>query len=188
MHHQLEQQLNTARREDGEIDLNMLLTMVQRLYEETDRERRRMSDTIASMSEQVGTIQGRLRDAFDVVPQGLALLDPEDRFVIWNRRYEELHPALSGRLTTGMTFEEALRICLEAGVYADAVGREEEWLYARLKRHALPQNIEEQRSTNGKWLRVEESRTADGGCISARIDITEFKEREESFRLLFESN
>jgi diguanylate cyclase (GGDEF)-like protein/PAS domain S-box-containing protein len=41
---------------------------------------------------------------------------------------------------------------------------------------------------NGRWVRVEERRTADGGNIGVRIDITDLKQREASFRLLFDAN
>src|SRR5258708_39622667 len=34
---------------------------------------------------------GRLREAFDVVPEGLALFDADDRYVLWIRRYAELY-------------------------------------------------------------------------------------------------
>ena len=37
-------------------------------------------------------------------------------------------------------------------------------------------------------MRVEERRTADGGHVGVRIDITELKKREASFRLLFDHN
>ena len=38
------------------------------------------------------------------------------------------------------------------------------------------------------WLRICERRTADGGSVGIRIDITELKRREESVRMLFEVN
>jgi diguanylate cyclase (GGDEF)-like protein/PAS domain S-box-containing protein len=37
-------------------------------------------------------------------------------------------------------------------------------------------------------VRAEEQRTADGGIIGVRVDVTELKNREASFRLLFEHN
>ena len=39
-----------------------------------------------------------------------------------------------------------------------------------------------------RWFRVDERRTADGGSIGVRIDITELKRREASLRLLFAGN
>jgi diguanylate cyclase (GGDEF)-like protein/PAS domain S-box-containing protein len=41
---------------------------------------------------------------------------------------------------------------------------------------------------DGRWLRHDDRRTPDGGAIGMRIDITDLKRREESFRLLFDAN
>ena len=39
-----------------------------------------------------------------------------------------------------------------------------------------------------QWVRIEERRTPEGGNVSVRIDITDLKQREASFRLLFDDN
>jgi diguanylate cyclase (GGDEF)-like protein/PAS domain S-box-containing protein len=61
-------------------------------------------------------------------------------------------------------------------------------LAARLARHASPESSHEQQVDSGHWVRVHERRTADGGSIGIRFDITELKQREASFRLMFEGN
>lgn len=48
--------------------------------------------------------------------------------------------------------------------------------------HALPQHSHEKHLNGDRWVRVEEQRTADGGSISIRIDITDLKRREAYFR------
>ncbi|WP_409190935.1 EAL domain-containing protein [Bradyrhizobium sp. RDM4] len=129
-----------------------------------------------------------LKEALDVVPEGLAVFDKEDRLVLWNRQYADFYSASNHALAEGVRFEEMLRAGLRRGQYADALGREDEWLSERLAWHNLPQSSHEQRLPGDRWLRVEERRTADGGSIGVRIDITELKRREASFRLLFEEN
>ena len=74
------------------------------------------------------------------------------------------------------------------GRYPQAAGREKQWMAVRRALHALPESRHEQRLSGDRWLRVEERRTADGGTIGVRIDITELKRREASFKLLFENN
>ena len=103
----------------------------------------------------------RLREAFDVVPEGLALFDQEDRYVLWNKRYLELYPETGEDIQVGRTFEDVLRAGLAKGQYPDAAGREAEWLAARLARHTEVQSSHEQRLPGDRWLRVEERRTAD---------------------------
>jgi diguanylate cyclase (GGDEF)-like protein/PAS domain S-box-containing protein len=129
----------------------------------------------------------RLVEALEVVPEGIALMDADDRLVLWNRQYAETYK-LTEKIVAGMSFEDILRDGLARGQYADAIGREEEWLAQRLALHRLPSNRFEQRLSTGRYVVVEERRTADGGNIGIRMDVTEIKEREESFRLLFNSN
>ena len=88
----------------------------------------------------------------------------------------------------GVSFEEMLRVGLARGQFPEAKGLEEQWLRERLARHAQPQSMHEQQLSGDRWVRVEERRTADGGSIGVRVDITDLKRREASFRLLFEEN
>ncbi|HMK78719.1 MAG TPA: EAL domain-containing protein [Xanthobacteraceae bacterium] len=130
----------------------------------------------------------RLVDALDVVPEGLAIFDAEDRLALWNRRYGDLYEQTGDALRVGMPFKEILRAGLARHQYPDAEGHEEEWLRHRLARHAQPYNTLEQPIPGDRWLRIEERRTADGGSIGIRVDITDLKRSEASFRLLFEEN
>ncbi len=130
----------------------------------------------------------RLLDAIEVVPEGLVLLDADDRFVLWNRRYAEAYAGGGYQITRGQSFEDTLRAGIACAQYPEAVGREEEWLAERLALHHAPESNHEQQLPNGRWLRIQERRTSDGGSIGVRIDITELKQREASFRLLFDGN
>jgi diguanylate cyclase (GGDEF)-like protein/PAS domain S-box-containing protein len=129
-----------------------------------------------------------LLDALDVVPEGIVILDADDRYVLWNRRYGELYLESQNALVAGMRFEDTLRFGIACGQYPDAKGCEEEWLQERLARHAQPQSMHEQQIAGDRWVRIEERRTSDGGSIGIRVDITDLKRREASFRLLFEEN
>ncbi|WP_312015462.1 EAL domain-containing protein [Bradyrhizobium manausense] len=129
-----------------------------------------------------------LTEALEVVPEGLALFDKDDRLVLWNRQYAEFYAASQEALAAGTPFESILRAGLARLQYPEAIGREDEWLAERLARHALPRYSHEQHLPGDRWIRVEERRTADGGSIGVRIDITDLKRREASFRLLFEES
>nr|WP_184456248.1 PAS-domain containing protein [Rhizobium aethiopicum] len=130
----------------------------------------------------------RLLAAFEVVPEGLVLFDEEDRFALWNQRYEQLYAESGDMLVKGMRFEDRLRAGLERGQYPEAVGREEEWLAERLSHHAKPTSKHEQRLPGNRWIRIEERRISEGGSVGIRVDITDLKMQEASFRLLFEGN
>lgn len=142
----------------------------------------------ARAEQQARAAHAHLLDAFEVVPEGLALFDAEDRFVLWNRRYEQIYTESGNRISKGMRFEERLREGLKHGQYPEAAGREEQWLAERLALHAAARSTHEQRLPGNRWIRIDERRTSDGGSVGIRVDITDLKQREASFRLLFESN
>jgi diguanylate cyclase (GGDEF)-like protein/PAS domain S-box-containing protein len=130
----------------------------------------------------------RLIEAFDVVPEGLVYFDKDDRYVLWNNRYSELYGNNTDLIVAGARFEDVLRAGLAKGQYLEAVGREEAWLADRLEKHDQIDSVHEQQLVSGRWVRVEERRTSSGERIGVRIDITDLKRREASFRLLFVNN
>jgi diguanylate cyclase (GGDEF)-like protein/PAS domain S-box-containing protein len=130
----------------------------------------------------------RLREAIDILPQGIVFLDEEGRYILWNKKYAEIYDATADLYRTGVKLEDTLRIGVARGEYPDAVGREEEWLAERLKRLYHPGERHEQTLKNGRVILIEERLTGDGGVVGLRVDITELKQREASFRLLFDSN
>jgi diguanylate cyclase (GGDEF)-like protein/PAS domain S-box-containing protein len=134
----------------------------------------------------------RLLGAFDVLPEPTLLLDADDRLVFWNAAYAQTSPLAAGHgdssLRRGMSFEELARANLAKRRFPDAIGREEEWLADRLAKRLQPSSTFEHRLSDDQWALIKERRTPDGGYINIRIDITELKRREASFRLLFEDN
>jgi diguanylate cyclase (GGDEF)-like protein/PAS domain S-box-containing protein len=129
----------------------------------------------------------RLIDAANLMAQGFVLFDSEDRHVVWNDRYAELLGDARDALFVGAKFEDVVRAGFAKGRYAGLEG-DEEWIAERMARHRRPENSFEMELKGGQWIRVDERRTADGGGIGMRIDITELKRREESLRLLFSRN
>lgn len=188
MHKLFARQLAEATRDTGEVDLVALGELVGGAYEDSDRERRRTDRSMASMIDELGHVHQRLVDAFEAIPEAIALFDAEDRYVLWNRRYAEIYATSAVPIAVGATFEAALRAGLANGDYVDAIGREEEWLSERLARHRQESSTHEQELSGGRWVRVDEYRTANGGSVGIRVDISDLKKREESFRLLFDDN
>ena len=116
-----------------------------------------------------------LREAIDAMSDGLAFYDAEDRLVLWNNRYAEVNPELSSNLKAGMTFREIIQIGLDEDLYADARGRQAEWIQERMEaRHALSTTME-QHIAGDRWLRVSDRRTAAGGIVTVCNDITDLK-------------
>ena len=117
----------------------------------------------------------QIREAIDAMPDGLAFFDADDRLVLWNNRYDEVNPELSSNLQAGMTFREIIQIGLNEGLYAEAKGREEEWITERMESRRALSAMMEQRIAGDRWLRVADRRTAAGGIVTVCTDITDLK-------------
>ncbi|MCW5695146.1 MAG: EAL domain-containing protein [Bauldia sp.] len=130
----------------------------------------------------------RLREAIDILPEGVVFLDGEGRYILWNQQYAEIYQRSADLFRPGVRLEDTLRIGVMRGDYPDALGREEAWIAERLDHLYHPHGRHEQTLSDGRVILIEEKRTADGGVIGLRVDITEMKRRERSFRLLFDAN
>ncbi len=130
----------------------------------------------------------RLREAIDILPQGIVFLDAEGRYILWNKKYSEIYNRSSDLFKPGARLQDTIRIGVERGDYPEAIGREEEWIAERLTKLHQPGERHEQTLADGRVILIEERLTEDGGVVGLRVDITELKQREASFRLLFDSN
>ncbi|MGX1168122.1 diguanylate cyclase (GGDEF)-like protein/PAS domain S-box-containing protein [Bradyrhizobium sp. USDA 372] len=130
----------------------------------------------------------RLRQAIDILPQGIVFLDAEGRYVLWNKKYAEIYSKTADLFEEGARLEDTLRIGVARGDYPEAVGNEDAWIAERLQKLYKPGARHEQKLSDGRVILIDERLTDDGGVVGLRVDITELKQREASFRLLFDGN
>ena len=116
-----------------------------------------------------------LREAVDAMPDGLGFYDADDRLILWNARYVQVNPELAAILKPGMPFIELLREGIRKDLYDHARGREEEWIADRMAARRAATNGFEQKIGDGRWLRVQDRRTGDGGVVTVVNDITDLK-------------
>ena len=139
------------------------------------------TDTLAADYDQLVGI-------FNKLPQALSVFDRDGNFVLWNEKYSALFPPIGDEVAKGKSVEEALKGRVYRGFYAEAVGREENWLAKRRKLlEHLPLNQDRQLG-GGRWINTDIRAGADGLRICTYTDITDLKNKESSFRLLFDSN
>ena len=148
-------------------------------------ERRRLSHKVEQEAREAHT---RLRDAIEILPEAIVFLDAESRFVLWNRKYTELYPGTADLLAPGVPLFDILKASVERGTTQEAVESPSEWIERRMQQLRHPGSEREEQFKDGRWMRYEERRTSDGGTICVRVDITDLKVREASFRLAFQNN
>ncbi len=136
---------------------------------------RDQSERIA-LENRVKNIAETLEDALEAISEGFAIYDSDDKLIICNNNYREIYAPSAPAMFPGNTFENILKFGLEKNQYDTGSLSEEEWLAERLERHTSANgNVIEQSLSDGRWLRISETKTRSGGTAGIRADITELK-------------
>jgi signal transduction histidine kinase len=122
--------------------------------------------------------RARMMHALDVMADGFALFDPQDRLVVYNRKYVELNPHISDMILPGAAYDDMLKAAVTRGAYVLNGMSGDDYFQQRRQRHRNPSEPYEVQLADGRWVLVNEKRTADGGIVKIRSDITEIKHRE----------
>lgn len=112
----------------------------------------------------------------------IVLFDSDDRVVFGNNAWRELNSVVEWTCRPGITFEQHIRALADGGFIPEAVGREEEWIAARLEHHRNPRGPLEVSRQHGRWISINEQVLDDGSTIVIITDITERKNAEKIIR------
>jgi PAS domain S-box-containing protein len=137
---------------------------------------RKRAETLA------GQAQQRLADAIESISEAFVLYDGSDRLVLCNGKFRELHRGVEELLDGGWSFQDIAGAHARLGGVPEAGSEIEKWLGQRIARHLDPQGAFEQEAMDGRWFRVSERRTVEGGIVGIMTDITEHRRREEDLR------
>jgi diguanylate cyclase (GGDEF)-like protein len=121
-----------------------------------------------------------LQEAMEALPIGLAIYDPQDRLVLFNREAAEMNPYRGGGNLLGQRYETLIRRSLERGVIPDAMGREEEWLQQRLAGRGKLSTPLLRRSPDGRWMHFYEINTPSGYLVMMRLNVTELVQKAKA--------
>lgn len=122
----------------------------------------------------------RLYDALESAQEGMMLVDAEGRIVVANSRLREFFPLATPALCEGAPLADAFTL-----LQGELVASDDTHFPAFDKERAqfaVADWSTECRLSDGRWLRIEASRTSDGGTIVFFADFSELKEREEGFK------
>ncbi|WP_454915839.1 ATP-binding protein [Xanthobacter sediminis] len=122
------------------------------------------------MAERTVTADMRLRDAIESISESFVLWDSQNRLVLCNSKFQSLHELPDDAIQAGTPFETI------ASVGRHPVTR------TPLKPEDKPEEGSrafEAQLSNGRWLKIAERRTKDGGYVSVGTDITTMKRHEE---------
>lgn len=122
----------------------------------------------------------RLIDALEGATDGFAVFDADDRLVLCNQTYRDLNPASAPAIRAGARFEDILRAGMDNAGGAPNGDGLEDWIADRLVMHRRGITELLNRTPDGRWVRVIERKTREGGIVSVLSDVTDMKRREQA--------
>ena len=191
MHRLLRRQLRKYLGVEDEVPaaLQAFVAAVDAAYADFDSDRAMLERSLELSSKELSDARDeataarrRLTDALESISEGFFLFDAEDRLVVCNSRFRELYPGLADIVVPGVAFETILRTVIQRGILTDTAGRTEGWIRERLAQHRNPGGPLLHHQSDGRWIRISERRTQDGGTVGVYTDVTELKKREAEVR------
>ncbi|GAB3117632.1 sensor histidine kinase [Novispirillum itersonii] len=131
-----------------------------------------IAQTLHEARRHARTQEDRLLQAIEVMNDGFALFDDQDRLVVCNRPYRRLLKRIEAWIRPGVSFREIMQAVIDAGLI-DLTGKSAEtWIQARLISHRNPRGVLEVRLNDGRILAIWEARTPNGETVMILSDIT----------------
>ncbi len=112
----------------------------------------------------------RLRDAIETIPEAFVLWDADNRLVLCNSNFQDLHDLPDDAITAGASYESVVASGSKPVVLNKVINNGPAVPGARTFEAQLE---------DGRWLHISERRTKDGGYVSVGTDITTIKTHEE---------
>jgi two-component system, cell cycle sensor histidine kinase PleC len=144
-------------RQDGEAGLHLIGIAVDITEQKSLVERTTAADL-------------RLRDAIETIPEAFVLWDADNRLVLCNSNFQELHHLPDEAVMAGTAYEAIV-----------TAGRTPIMRTTVTSDGSLPRGARtfEAQLDDGRWMHISERRTKDGGYVSVGTDITKIKRHEE---------
>ncbi|MEO8384674.1 MAG: EAL domain-containing protein [Betaproteobacteria bacterium] len=138
---------------------------------------------IERLQSQLAEAEGNLNrivEACEHLESGVVLYGTDDRIVFCNRRFREIYKEVADLLTPGTRYADIARAFYQRGFEHRTKLDEENYVRTRVEKHLDPDEGDyEYLLGDDIWLLVSDRKTADGGVIGFRLDITARKRAEE---------
>ena len=123
-----------------------------------------------ALAEHTATANMRLRDAINAISEAFVLWDAQNRLVVCNSKFLDLH---------GLAPEAAIPGTSYARLMARATAPILKVEGGAAELRAPDARTYEAQLADGRWLQINERRTKDGGYVSVGADITALKRNQE---------
>jgi two-component system cell cycle sensor histidine kinase PleC len=140
-------------------------------------DQKRAAVRLTRSEQQAAMVRRELLDATDGMTDGLIYYAPDGTVRFCNLMARLYLQIPNDADLDGMTFDDVLRLELEAGHVVSAPVQEEEWTLVRARQHRDGQGHIDMRTPKGGHLRISDRRTRLGGTVTVYTDVSDLVER-----------
>jgi diguanylate cyclase (GGDEF)-like protein len=119
-----------------------------------------------------------LQDAVEAMADGFVMWDAQDRLVTCNSVYRSLYAKSAPFIEPGISFGDLIRKGAEVGQYPQAGQDVDKFVKGVVDWHREARGSFERLLPDGRWLLVTERKTAGGGTVGIRTDVTALKKAQ----------
>jgi len=124
----------------------------------------------------------QFKDAIETMPASLVVYDRDEKILLCNNQAAKFFPEVADLLVPGTSVDHWTRTRNQR-LYPEASAEEiEQLVQNRLQQFRTPGIAAPDQLPDGRWTQAIERRTAEGGTICVRIDITELKRHEKELQ------
>ena len=123
-----------------------------------------------SLAEKTVAADLRLRDAIETIPEAFVLWDADNRLVLCNSNFQQLHHLPDDAVAAGTPYETVVAAGRKPMIRTTVANGDGQPPGARTFEAQLD---------DGRWMHISERRTKDGGYVSVGTDITKIKLHEQ---------
>ena len=136
-----------------------------------------------ALAGEVLALQNRLMSAINTLPGPLAIWDKDFRLVVCNSAFAPRILGQSVPPSVGTLVDDVIRQASTSGMFADAIGREADWLEESLADLRDGGINNRTRYTDGRIFQAESTQSENGDMLILSTDVTEFVEQEEMLKV-----
>ena len=148
-------------------------------------ELKKREDVLQQSEAEASRAQRLLVDAIEALNDGFVLFDSDERIIMANSKFKDMYPTAHEGQFDGVHFEDMVRHSIMRMLGTEAFPTTEDveaYVVKRMEAFRQLDTIAERQLESGRWVRISDRKTSDGGIVGIRTDITDLKTRESELK------
>lgn len=142
-------------------------------------DRKQQELALARTAQEAQEARQRLAAAVAALEDGFVYFDADQRLVLCNQTYRDLYPKTGAQIRPGITLSELVALARDNNELTTPMADHRIESHPAIRRFADQHREQQRQWPDGRWIRVIEKATPDGGKVALMVDITALKRAEQ---------